>query len=101
MPPLRRGGRHQTPFIGAMILCALLSIGLWESLGQLLGTARAQTGAKLPDSAEQRKQTIDAIEAGNAKLDAILKVLQDGQIKVVVVESDKKDPNAPGASPRK
>jgi len=78
-------------------LLALVAGGLWVRPTSWVrsadaAAARAPRPAETirPDSTAQRKEIIAALQASDAKLGRILAVLDSGQVKVIVVSTEKK-----------
>ncbi len=67
-------------------------------LALLLSPALPAAHAQIPDSGLQRKETIDAIERTNQRLDELTKLLrtQVFKVRVVAADTDKQSVRSPG-----
>ncbi len=103
-PPTRRreirivlGAGVRRWLIVVAALLALVAGGLWvrpsswvqSATAAKSGSPRPATTIR-PDSVTQRKEIIEQLRQSNAKLDGILNILAQGQVKVVVVSTEKK-----------
>ena len=68
-----------------LVLQTLTLLSQWTGMPSL-----SQSQAQVPDGGAQRAATIDELKSVNTKLDKLLTVLTDGNVKVRLVSPDEK-----------
>ena len=78
-----------------VVLLAVIAI----ELSALVGPLESRAMAQIPDSGQQRREILEALNRNNALLEGILQHLRSQTIKVKVVSTDKETRPEPRSAP--